>query len=57
MDGSRGYNAKRNKSKKDQYHVISLMWNFKKPNKQRKETKKQTLKYREQTGGYRKGGG
>ena len=35
MDGARKYNAKQNKSEKDKYHMVSLMWNL------RKETKEQ----------------
>ena len=28
MDGARVYYAKQNKSEKDKYHMISLMWNL-----------------------------
>ena len=28
MDGATEYNVKQNKSEKDKYHVISLMWNL-----------------------------
>ena len=28
VDGTRGYYAKRNKSEKDKYHIISPMWNL-----------------------------
>ena len=54
MDGSTVYNAKKNKSEKDKYHMISFMWNFrnKTHQKRQKETNKQTFKYREQNDGY-----
>ena len=38
MNGSREYNAKWNKSEKEKYHMISLMWNL------RNKTYKQSLK-------------
>ena len=50
MDGARGYNAKRNKSQKDKYHEISLMWNLRNntsKGKKNRQSKKQTLNYRE----------
>ena len=55
MDGAKEYNAKQNKSEKDKYHIISLVWNLKTDtNEQRikreRQTKKQSLNYREQTG-------
>ena len=62
-DEAREYNAKQNKSEKDKYHMISLMWSLRnKTNEQRrkkkeKQTKKQTLNYREQTDGYQRGDG
>ena len=45
MDGARVYYAKQNKSEKDKYHVISLMWSLTRKRKCKRagESKKQTL--------------
>ena len=40
MDTAREYNAKQNKSEKDKYHIISLMWNLR--NKQREKNERET---------------
>ena len=57
MNGTRGYYSKWNKSDKAKIQSdITYMWNLK--NKTNEQTnKKQTLKYREQTDGFQKGGG
>jgi len=57
------YNAERNKSEKDKYRMISLIVEVKKQmskgekRERERQTKQQTLNYREQTDGYRRGGG
>ena len=62
MDGSRGYNAKQNQSVRERQlpYDPTHMWTLRnKTNEPRKKetNKNQTLKYREQSGGYRRGGG
>ena len=46
-------------SEKDKYHMFSLMCNLRNKTNEQCKTKrnKQTLKYREQTDGYQRGGG
>ena len=60
MDGARDYNAKRNKSEKDKYRMISLIWEHLrnktkeqrvKKKKRERQIKKQILNYREQNNG------
>ena len=57
----RGFNAKWNKAEEDIPSDFTLTWNLRnktKTNEQRiKETKNQTPKYREKTGGCLRGGG
>ena len=43
MDGSRGCNAKQNKSEKDKYHMISLKSFKKQMNKERKRQRRNRL--------------
>jgi len=46
MARAREYNAKQNKSEKDKYHMISLMWNlWNKTNEQRDKKRRQTKKH------------
>ena len=63
MDGSTEYNAKRKKSEKENYHMISLICGIsetkhrsKGEKKRAKQIKKQTLNGREQTYGYQRKG-
>ena len=66
--GARGHYTKRNKSEKDKYHMISLMWNLRnktdehegkknKITKSERETNHKTRNYRGQTKGCWRGGG
>lgn len=63
MDGAREYSAKQSKSEKDKYHMILHLCGIletKQMNtggRRERQTKKQTLNYREQTEGCWKGGG
>ena len=55
MDGYREYYANRNKSDKDEYHIISLLCGIYK-NKTNKTVWKETHRYREQMGCLQRGG-
>ena len=49
--------SKISQSEKDKYHMLLLICGIKKQNQWKKrQTKKQTLNYREQTYGYQRGG-
>ena len=64
MNGTRMHYAKRNKSEKDKYNMISVICGIyktkqmsKEGEKRERQTKKQTLDYREQLDVYQRGGG